>query len=396
MNIVGLINSWVSRGVITEDQAKVMRLDISESKKERSSVNIIVALSTIGAIALGLGVIMLVASNWQYISALPKVLFLTLGTIGIYGAGHYFVYESKSYIHVGRALMLLGVLLYCATIFLIAQIYHINAHNHWLILWCLLGILPVVYSTRDTLFGLLASVTFYFWLGFVSLRSFDFGEVEQVVVAVPVLLLVSSMVLFYAGGFHFMVTDLKPVGRIYRLSALLVTGIVLLILTFEGVSGSVEHVYLSDQTMQAFTQLTMTTVVVAAAGFLLGGMYVIKNPTHSGAIRYEAYVTLTILAASVLYLLMPRTTDIFTYIFNALFIALTLAVLVVGYKREDMALVNRGIFFTCIYLIVRYFDLFWELFDRSLFFIAGGIILVAGGIVLENQRRNIKKHFTHT
>ena len=393
MNVAGLIQSWVSRGVITEAQAQTMRSDIAELKKERSSVNIIVALSTIGAIALGLGVIMLVASNWQYISALPKVLFLTVGTISVYGAGHYFLYEAKSYVHVGRALLLLGVLLYCATIFLIAQIYHINAHSHWLILWCIVGIVPVVYSTKDKLFGLLLSIAFYLWLGFVSLRSFEFGDVEEVAVAMPVLLLVSSVVLFFAGGFHFRMPALRAIGRIYRLTTLLITGLVLLVLTFEGVSGTVENIYLSDETIRAFTQLSVTTVAVAAIGFILGCLYFLKNPTQSTSIRYEAYVTLTLLAASVLYLLMPRTTDIFTYVFNAIYIALTLVVLMVGYKREDMVLVNRAIFFTSIYLIVRYFDLFWELFDRSLFFIFGGIVLVAGGIVLESQRRKIKKQF---
>jgi uncharacterized membrane protein len=40
-------------------------------------------------------------------------------------------------------------------------------------------------------------------------------------------------------------------------------------------------------------------------------------------------------------------------------------------------------------LISRYFDTFWTLFDRSLFFMAGGVVLLVGGYFLERQRRRL-------
>jgi len=40
---------------------------------------------------------------------------------------------------------------------------------------------------------------------------------------------------------------------------------------------------------------------------------------------------------------------------------------------------------------VKYFDWFWSLLPRSLFFIVGGLVLVLGGIALEKKRRQIKQ-----
>ncbi|MCR4263339.1 MAG: DUF2157 domain-containing protein [Candidatus Roizmanbacteria bacterium] len=388
-----LIDQWVQRKVITQDQARIMRNDISESKKERSSVNIIVALSTIGAIALGLGVIMFVASNWEQIGAFAKVLLLTAATVGVSVLGYALTYEYKNYVHVGKSLVFLGSLLYCATIFLVAQIYHVNAHNHWLILLCLIGIAPLVYITHEKVFTVLLSIGFYIWLGFVALRSFSFGDVEEVVIGIPVLLLTASIGLFYAGGFHYLIERFRSIARIYRLSAIAVGGLALLILTFEGVTGDVEYFDLSRETMRAFGQLTVSTLVVAVISGIAGFVYFFRNPSKSTTVMWETAIPVAILVISSMYLLFPRTTDVFTYLFNILYIGLTLVVLLVGYKREDMRLVNNGVFFTSIFIIVRYFDLFWDLFDRSIFFIFGGVLLVVGGFILESQRRKLKKQF---
>jgi uncharacterized membrane protein len=44
-------------------------------------------------------------------------------------------------------------------------------------------------------------------------------------------------------------------------------------------------------------------------------------------------------------------------------------------------------------VIARYFDLFWKLLPRSLFFILGGLLLLFGGVLLERKRRKILSSF---
>ena len=65
-----------------------------------------------------------------------------------------------------------------------------------------------------------------------------------------------------------------------------------------------------------------------------------------------------------------------------------------GYNREDMKLVNLGMSWLAAFLVAKYFDWFWDLMEKSLFFLVGGLILILGSIALEKKRRQIKAKFS--
>ena len=89
----------------------------------------------------------------------------------------------------------------------------------------------------------------------------------------------------------------------------------------------------------------------------------------------------------------PSETSVYAVFFNLLMAAIVIAITYIGYQREDMQVVNAGIFWAAALIIARYFDFFWKLLDRSVFFMVGGLILVLGGIALERKRRQIKSKF---
>jgi uncharacterized membrane protein len=60
-----LIDKWLEDGTIAGEQAEKMLADIARFKEERKSNRMVGALSTLGAVFLGVGVILLVASNWK-------------------------------------------------------------------------------------------------------------------------------------------------------------------------------------------------------------------------------------------------------------------------------------------------------------------------------------------
>jgi len=76
-------------------------------------------------------------------------------------------------------------------------------------------------------------------------------------------------------------------------------------------------------------------------------------------------------------------------LFNLLYFACLLWLIFFGMRTAHSQLVNLGFFFFALTLLSRYFDTFWTLLDRSLFFMAGGALLVGLGIVLEKKRRSI-------
>src|SRR5262245_30832711 len=95
------IKKWVQEGAISLQQAEKMLADVKEERKEQSSNKFIVAVSTIGAVLLGIGAILFVASNWLVMSDLEKVLILLASTFGAYYIGYLFKYEKQNLPKVG-------------------------------------------------------------------------------------------------------------------------------------------------------------------------------------------------------------------------------------------------------------------------------------------------------
>ena len=68
-------------------------------------------------------------------------------------------------------------------------------------------------------------------------------------------------------------------------------------------------------------------------------------------------------------------------------VVLIVAMITYGFQHQCMALINLALAFFVATLIARYTDIFWRLLPRSLFFIVGGLLLIAGGVFLERKRR---------
>ena len=88
----------------------------------------------IGAVAVGFGVIGFIAANWEEwapaVNSSPRSR-----SPGSYAAG-YLRDRTQSRPRIGEALYLLGVLLFGASLFLVSQMYNVEAHDPLaLLLW---------------------------------------------------------------------------------------------------------------------------------------------------------------------------------------------------------------------------------------------------------------------
>jgi len=87
------------------------------------------------------------------------------------------------------------------------------------------------------------------------------------------------------------------------------------------------------------------------------------------------------------------TANLLTIASNIIFVLGVIGIIVLGYIRRYTAYINIGLLFFVLDVIARYFDFFWKLLPRSIFFIIGGIILLVGGVILEKKRRKILASF---
>lgn len=390
------IDQWLREGTITQEQANKMLADSTEYRKEQSSNKLVVAISTIGSILLGIGAILFVASNWAVMPNLMKILILIGSTFGAYGAGYYFKYQRQNLPKVGASLIFLGALLFGATVFLIAQMYNINANSHILVLIWLLGILPFVYGFSSSPIAGLAALLFYVWIGLFVFKGLDFYRAQGDFFKLPVLYLVSGVLMFGIGAMHYLSEKLTGVARVYRLAGIKIAMVSLFFLSFRFFSGFYEHYSFFSRSLETSSQFTFSFVLFSILAILLAVIALMFNPSKSNTNILESLVALGLTGVALLFFFFPATTNVYVLLFNLILAGIVFVLLFVGYQREDMQIVNTGMFWLSALILVRYFDFFWDLLPRSLFFMVGGLILVLGGIALERKRRQLKVKFTAT
>lgn len=156
------IEGWTREGVIDARQAERLRARYPE--EDVSPWGLIVFCS-LGAVVLGLGVVLLIAYNWSEIPRLGK-LALVLGSIaGAHGAGIWLLGHIDWRRRVGEALLLLGTTLYGSGIWLVAQAYHIDEHfPNGFLLWAL-GALALGWAARSIPQIMAACVLLAIWDG---------------------------------------------------------------------------------------------------------------------------------------------------------------------------------------------------------------------------------------
>jgi uncharacterized membrane protein len=386
------IAQWLREGTINQTQARKMLADTTQHKKDKSSNDLIVALSTIGAILLGIGVILFVASNWEVIPEFVKTTLMIASTFGAYTIGYLFRYKFQNLPRVGDALIFLGALLFGATVFLIAQIYNVNANSHILVLIWLLSILPLVYSFLSIPIAALSGLLFYLWVSLFIFRNVSVEKATADLLAFPILFLVSGVALFGIGAMHYFSDKLKQIARLHRLIGLQIALFSLFLLTFRFFSGYYGGFNFRGDAVLS-SQFTLGLVFLAATAVVLMAINLLFNPSKSETSLIESAVGTGLVGMAMITLFFPATTNIYVLLYNLILIGVIFGLFFVGYRREDMVLVNVGMVYLTFLILVRYFDFFWDLLPRALFFIVGGLVLVLGGIAMERQRKQLKEKF---
>ncbi len=96
-----------------------------EKEDEDSGFTFLKVVSVVGALLVGVGVISLVAANWQSMGDSTKVILILVGMLGSYTVGGYLRFLQEM-VYTGNAVLLLGNIIFGAGVFLIGQIYNLQ------------------------------------------------------------------------------------------------------------------------------------------------------------------------------------------------------------------------------------------------------------------------------
>ncbi len=121
-------------------------------------------ISMLGATLVGVGALLAVGANWDFIPQLLKIAVIVLATLSAYAGGWYLKTPSGGKPRIGEALIFLGSVLYGVGIWLMSQIYGYETHYSWGVLLWALGIIPVAMVARSGVIAVLACSLLNYWL----------------------------------------------------------------------------------------------------------------------------------------------------------------------------------------------------------------------------------------
>ena len=312
-------------------------------------------LAFLGAIGVGLGVILFFAANWDGIPRYGRLAVLVAGIVGLYAGGDRLAPARP---RVAHALLLLGCLLFGASLFLVGQMFNVSTHEPMAFLVWTAAAIAGAAILRSQAFAALAAVTFGAWLVY-ELVDADVGE--AVVVAVPV-----YGVALYAGGTRLGVDVLRRLGAATAFAALFP-------LTFADVADEIADTSVGGVAVAVVGALAVAAVALAAA---VSRMRLRPTALWEG-IACVGVVALVLLATIV---------DLGPLVPNVALLALALGAVAAGYWAGEPWLGGLGIVAAAVVAAVRFFDFFARIMPRSLAFLVGGAFVLALAWALERNR----------
>jgi uncharacterized membrane protein len=360
--IAGESRAWVADGLVTEEQAAAIRARYAGEAKAERRGRLVTALSLLGALAVGAGVILFFAANW---SAIPKaarlVVLLAALSAALLGGDRL----RATYPRVGEAVRFLGGLLFGGSIFLVGQMYNVSDDlGLGFLLWSA-GAAAGTLVFRTAPWAALTAATFGTWLGF-EVGDWNEGDALPFVIGL------------YGLGLYALATRLRAldVSGLVRGVGLAAGCIPAYALTFGHLSDDVADAGIPHRVV-VIGGLTGLGALLAAGALAL-------DRTRATA-RWEALG----IAAAVALLLVGTRVPLSAIAFNGLVIALALGALAIGYENDEVWLVNVGVLLGGLELVTRFFDWFWHFLPRSAAFLAMGVFLLALAWLLERQRSKL-------
>jgi uncharacterized membrane protein len=168
------LSGWVRDGLVQQNQADAIQARYPVDSASTTSL-LLPTIYILGAALIGGGAISFVAANWDSIPIWMRIglLVATMLSCEITGFVLWKLKESRE--NLGQALIVIGALVFGASIFLIAQMYHLRGEPHGAFGMWALGALSVAYATFSSPAMLLVCFTGLVWsIGQIDAHPHEF------------------------------------------------------------------------------------------------------------------------------------------------------------------------------------------------------------------------------
>lgn len=425
--------SWIEKGWVSAADSEAL-LGHYETGKERVSM-VSAAFGVLGVMLLLSGIITFFAANWSEMTKLAKLVLLFGGMLGAYGLAIK-PFSHEKYPRMWASMLLLAVGMFGANIMLLAQIYHIDSHYpNGVLLWALGALLlawlvpaqaVMVMSlvlgllwTSMEIFGFnnyhftfllflavalprialqgwrcamhVAAVALLGWTLFVYIESWDYSN-PNARLLVTELMFVAYLALFVLGLLMAQWARVRAWGQLVQRYAVLASLGFFYLLTSPYIHSGQNAWWRAQVDREAFDTRSVVFVLIALAVLVALAVWHHVLTRHTVRAKFLDWARWLIAACVALLVgtlvIGGGAGGAVAMAFNLFYFAGLVWLVAAGVHMNDRVLVNLAFVFFAITLVTRYFDTFWTLMNRSFFFMAGGVLLLVIGYLLENQRRN--------
>ncbi|MDP7619202.1 MAG: DUF2157 domain-containing protein [Dehalococcoidia bacterium] len=383
----GEVSSWHDERIIdAATETRILsryRVGRAPRQDEGRLNRLVLILSVAGGLLAGLGVMLTVASNWTEMARLTKVTLLLTTLLAVQGGGFWLRYR-RGMPSVAAGVVLMVSLIFGGAVFLAGQAYHVPANEPYLYLLWGLGSIPIAYAagSRPTL--ILSTLVLIAW--YVSLLGR--WDVDFISGPSTLALFALGAMILWAGETQGSAERTRPFAPVLTTTGLIVSMFLIFMLAhveiWRGIDDPDDAASFGNEPT-AFA-LSLGVIVVSAVTLIAAGLW---RRRDSRVVVAQAVGTVGAFSFMAVMFLTTPFSDGASYaiMFNGLAVAMIVWAVVVGLWSQREAFVNTGLAFAGLLILARYLDLSFTLFDRSLVFIGGGLVLIGAAYGLERARK---------
>jgi len=379
---------WIEKGIINDQQLTDL-LGLYPEKQRTIGI-----FPLLASILVGLGILSFIASNWDALPHLARLVLMLVIMSGFYISG-YRLLSRPGMEKVGIALIGVGLFSFGGGIFLTGQMFHLVAyHVGSFIIWGLAG-LGLMLLLRSRFLFLLTAVILNL-AQFYSMAEFNtFSYVTFAVLLIglggywffhrsPLLSWVMSASVVGQAATMLMHNDLHgiwivvPAMLIYALGDWLkdrdLQYVPLMLVYVWGIVISFVGQYMHETEREGMHLTTLLIVSLALAALSLAGKYLNKN-LRSGW-DWILFAPAMLGAA-------------FPVLYVPAMMVFSLYVLLEGYQEEWRRKVNIGTALFLFSTFIAFTRYAWGFMDKSLFFLSGGLLLFGLHLFLQKRKKDV-------
>ena len=418
------LQELIENGVISQETAS--KINTFYTKKGESSRNrLFIVFGILGATLVGLGIILIIAHNWDDLSRQIKTIiaFIPL-VIGQLISGYTILKkpDSSAWRETAGVFLFFGI---GASIAMIGQIYNLSGDiSSFILTWMLLA-LPVAYLLKSSAISIfyIIGITYYLtphymssgnekfiYLGLLSLilpyyyllykRSpyGNFINIHHLLVPISLMIALGSWTrhnvelmtvayfslfgIFYLIGQFDLFKNQKLRNNAYKILGSLGTVILLLILTFTDFWKDLASRDFSKYPMFGSTEFILATILsLIAIGLLI-------NNLRKHSIRETKPITFVFLIFIGLFILGMNSSSVVVLI-NLLLFGIGVLTIREGAKINNLGVLNYGLLIIAAMVTARFFDTQLSFVIRGLLFISVGAgFFLVNYWMLQKRKKN--------